>query len=114
MANFDKLLSTYSNFVSSRNSDYRECLLSRNTEILQTFLISRFAKVLVHAQALQISHLDACKQELATVKVAFGKINASADQDLFIDHHIRPFVLPADWTFEPCSIHYDTASSSIL
>lgn len=81
------------------------------TEELQTRLVVRFAKVLLHAQDLQLSHQDTLKTRIVAAETALGAIDPTRDQDLFIEHNIRPFTAPADWTFEPASIHYDTASS---
>jgi formin-binding protein 1 len=78
--------------------------------VLQAFMISRFAKIVVHAQELQITHLNVCKGQLTIVSTAFGDVKPASDQDLFIDHNVRPFSVPAGWRFEPCPIHYDTAS----
>ena len=65
---------------------------------------------MLHAQALHINHLDVLKGRLVTVETAFGEVNTSKDQELFIDHNIRPFIAPVDWTFEPCGTHYDTVN----
>jgi hypothetical protein len=86
-------------------------MLTIRIEILQTRLVERFTKILLHSQALQSSHLDALKSRLAAVETAFGDVNPSKDQDLFIEHNIRPFSAPSVWKFEPCAVHYDTASS---
>ncbi|KAJ6621842.1 hypothetical protein B0H10DRAFT_2162903 [Mycena sp. CBHHK59/15] len=55
-------------------------------EILQSRLVTRFAKILTHAQALQLTHLDVLKTRLAGP--------------------------PSDWKFEPCVNHYDTEAMS--
>ena len=39
---------------------------------------------------------------------ALGRVDVQKDQELFIEHNIRPFTAPGDWVFEPCSMHYDT------
>lgn len=74
--------------------------------------MTRFTKVLGHCQALQIKHLDGLKGRLTTVEVVLGQVDPTQDQALFIDHNLRPFSAPADWTFEPCSSHYDTVRGS--
>jgi len=63
--------------------------------------------ILGHAQALTSSHLDTLKKRVGVVEQALGDVSAGKDQNLFIDFNIRPFVAPADWTFEPCASHYD-------
>lgn len=82
------------------------------SEILQTRLIARFAKILVHSQALQMSHLDVVKNRLAGVEAKLGDIDSTADQAIFIEHNIRPFSAPNDWKFEPCTNYYDTVFAS--
>ncbi|KAF7985605.1 hypothetical protein HWV62_3913 [Athelia sp. TMB] len=77
-------------------------------EELQTRLTARFTQVMLHAQQLQLQHQDGLKGRIAIVQTAVGQVNPVQDQDLFVDHNIRPFSAPADWTFEPCSSHYDT------
>lgn len=80
----------------------------RWAEDLQTQLLNKFSKIMMHAQALHSRHLDSLKSRVATVETAFDEQSPSQDQDLFIEHNIRPFSPPADWSFEPCTIHYDT------
>ncbi|KAF9778598.1 hypothetical protein BJ322DRAFT_1091523 [Thelephora terrestris] len=75
---------------------------------LQTGIIEKATKVLSHAQALTSNHLDTLKKRVGVVEQALGNISAEKDQNLFIDFNVRPFVAPADWTFEPCASHYDT------
>jgi formin-binding protein 1 len=64
--------------------------------------------VLRHAQGLQLGHHDALKNQLSIADVAISEINPKKDQELFIEHNLRAFGCPADWTFEPCASHYDT------
>ena len=63
---------------------------------------------MVEAQDLHNKHLDTLKTRVSAANAAFGVINPSRDQDIFIDHNIRPFSAPPDFQFEPCGIHYDT------
>ena len=81
------------------------------SEELQTRLVSRFDKVLLHAQALQVAHHDVLKSRVVAAETSIGKVDSTCDQDLFVDHNVRAFVAPGDWTFEPCASHYDTASA---
>ncbi|KAI3616200.1 hypothetical protein WG66_014005 [Moniliophthora roreri] len=76
-------------------------------ELLQARLVERFTKILLHAQALQLSHLDVLKGRLAALEASLGQVDPPKDQDLFIEFNIRPFSAPADWTFEPCHNFYD-------
>ncbi|KAJ8523239.1 hypothetical protein ONZ45_g333 [Pleurotus djamor] len=80
---------------------------------LQTRLVDRFVKILLHSQALQQSHLDAVKSRLAVVEGALGGVNPTKDEGLFIEYNVRTFNVPGDWAFEPCTIHYDTAEMSV-
>lgn len=79
-------------------------------ENLQSRLVMRFVQVMLHAQHMQQQHQDGLKGRIAVVQSAVGEVNTIQDQDLFVDHNIRPFSAPSDWTFEPCSSHYDTVS----
>ncbi|KAG6908313.1 hypothetical protein DXG01_005349 [Tephrocybe rancida] len=82
-------------------------------ELLQRRLVERFSKILQHSQSLQLFHLESLKGRVTRVDAAFGQADPIKDQDLFIDYNLRPFTAPDDWTFEPCSTHYDTASVSL-
>ncbi|KAH9161158.1 hypothetical protein EDB89DRAFT_2116931 [Lactarius sanguifluus] len=74
--------------------------------------ITNVVTVLQHAQALQLSHHDALKNQASVVGVALTEINSKKDQAVFIEHNLRPFASPTDWSFEPCASHYDTRSMS--
>lgn len=80
---------------------------------LQSNYITNVVTVLQHAQALQLSHQDALKNQASVVVVALTEINSKKDQALFIEHNLRPFDSPTDWSFEPCAAHYDTAEVSV-
>ncbi|KAJ7245019.1 hypothetical protein B0H12DRAFT_1128298 [Mycena haematopus] len=82
-------------------------------QTIQRRLVTRFAKVLGHSVALQTSHMDTLKAHLDRVEVALTQVDSSRDQDLFIEHNIRPFKAPSDWKFEPCATHYDTEEMSV-
>ncbi|KAF7980468.1 hypothetical protein HWV62_37940 [Athelia sp. TMB] len=92
---------------AAKSKFYGEDLVALEDE-LQTRLTARFTQVMLHAQQLQLQHQDGLKGRIAIVQTAVGQVNPIQDQDLFVDHNIRPFSAPADWTFEPCSSHYDT------
>lgn len=91
------------------------CFLSNKTpEELQTRLVDNCTYILLQAQAIQASHQEVLTDRLASVTAALNGIQSHKDQNLFIDLNIRPFSLPSDWSFEPCTSHYDTASCLIL
>jgi hypothetical protein len=83
-------------------------------ERLQAQLVERFAKVLLLAQRLQVTHIENLRERIGHVEAKVNQIQTSEDQVLFIDHNIRPFTTPDDWKFEPCPVHYDTVSDSPL
>ena len=64
------------------------------------------------AQALQLTHYDSLKNQVSAVDTAISLVDPKKDQELFIEHNLRPFDCPADWTFEPCASHYDTVSKT--
>ncbi|KAG2010325.1 hypothetical protein CC2G_013159 [Coprinopsis cinerea AmutBmut pab1-1] len=80
---------------------------------LQTRLIQRFAKILEHCQTLQIQHLDTVKSRIQNVQARLNAVDPVKDEELFINHNIRPFSEPLDWKFEPCAGHYDTDAMSV-
>ncbi|KAG2065715.1 hypothetical protein BDR04DRAFT_1108021 [Suillus decipiens] len=80
---------------------------------LQTRLVMDFVGVMTEAQNIQLSHQDILKDRLATISVALTEVRPDKDQALFVECNIRPFSLPDNWVFEPCSIHYDTADICI-
>ncbi|CAA7269111.1 unnamed protein product [Cyclocybe aegerita] len=82
-------------------------------QAMQRRLVERFVQVLLQSQKLHLSHLDSLKSRVANVEEKLKQVDVVRDQDLFIDHNVRPFIAPDDWKFEPCSIHYDTDSMSI-
>ncbi|EGN98055.1 hypothetical protein SERLA73DRAFT_55208 [Serpula lacrymans var. lacrymans S7.3] len=80
---------------------------------LQTRLVTKFVGILLQAQTIQIMHHDTLKDRFASVESALKAIDAGKDQDLFADHNIRPFTVPNDLRFEPCSSHYDTVYMNV-
>ncbi|KAH8994342.1 hypothetical protein EDB86DRAFT_3078196 [Lactarius hatsudake] len=80
---------------------------------IQSNYITNIVTVLQHAQALQLSHHDALKNQASVVGVALTEINPKKDQAVFIEHNLRPFASPTDWSFEPCASHYDTAEVNV-
>ncbi|KAF7314469.1 hypothetical protein MKEN_00919900 [Mycena kentingensis (nom. inval.)] len=82
-------------------------------EILLSRLALRFAKILGHAQTIQLTHLDALKDRVVRAEKALGDVNPAKDQALFIEHNLRPFAVPGDWKFEPCAIYHDTDAMNI-
>ncbi|KAH7870924.1 uncharacterized protein C8R40DRAFT_1240138 [Lentinula edodes] len=87
--------------------------LENQLQAVQTRLVNKFAKILLHAQALQISHLDVLKNRLAENEARLNEVNPSKDQDLYIEYNIRPFSAPSDWKFEPCATFYDNEEMSV-
>ncbi|KAH6912884.1 hypothetical protein BKA70DRAFT_778610 [Coprinopsis sp. MPI-PUGE-AT-0042] len=80
---------------------------------LQSRLVQRFAHVLSYCQALQMQHLDVLKSRVESVQSKLSVIDPVSDGELFINYNIRPFTVPHDWKFEPCSGHYDTGDMSV-
>ena len=64
--------------------------------------------VMAQAQLLYKGHLDVLRGHIDGVESRLAAVNAQADQELFIEHNIRPFTKPGDWSFEPAAVHYDT------
>lgn len=82
-------------------------------QALLTRLVQRFSKIMLHSQALESAHLDTLKSRVLAVETAFSAVNTDQDQQLFIDHNIRPFSAPPDFKFEPCTNYYDTDEMSV-
>ncbi|CAL1712731.1 unnamed protein product [Somion occarium] len=80
---------------------------------LQSQLLRKFSDILVEAQGIHNKHLDTLKSRVASTETALKAIDPAHDQDLFIDHNVRPFSAPTDWQFEPCDIHYDSGDMSV-
>jgi hypothetical protein len=93
---------------------YDSLVTVKMVEIIQRRLVERFTKILLHSQSLQLGHLDNLKSRINGVELALGKVDPAKDQDLFIEHNLRPFSVPGDWVFEPCATHYDTVGSFYL
>ncbi|KAF8488671.1 hypothetical protein F5888DRAFT_1796322 [Russula emetica] len=87
------------------------------TEVLSAIENSNYiinvAAVLHLAQTLQSSHYDALKSQVSVVDGAISSVDPKKDQELFIEHNLRPFDSPTDWTFEPCSRYYDTEEVNV-
>ncbi|EPS98414.1 hypothetical protein FOMPIDRAFT_1037483 [Fomitopsis schrenkii] len=79
-------------------------------QTLQTQLVERFVAVMTQAQLLYKGHLDVLRGHIDGVEGRLAAVNAQADQELFIEHNIRPFTKPGDWSFEPAAVHYDTGN----
>jgi formin-binding protein 1 len=62
----------------------------------------------------QFNHYDALRNQVSVVDTAISSVDPKKDQELFIEHNLRPFDSPTDWTFEPCSRYYDTVSEMDL
>ncbi|KZT64927.1 hypothetical protein DAEQUDRAFT_732022 [Daedalea quercina L-15889] len=82
-------------------------------QTLQTQLIERFVVIMTDAQMLQKGHLDTLRTHIDGVESRLASVNAQADQELFIEHNIRPFTKPGDWAFEPAAVHYDTGGMAV-
>ncbi|CCM05936.1 uncharacterized protein FIBRA_08175 [Fibroporia radiculosa] len=94
---------------------YKEDLpaLEDQFQTLHSQLITKLACIMLQAQALQKNHLDTLSGHIAAAEGKIGAISPRADQDLFIEHNIRAFMLPPDWSFEPCATHYDSGDMSV-
>ena len=73
-----------------------------------------FVGVMTEAQKIQLSHQDILKDRIAIISAALIEVQPDKDQALFADCNIRPFNIPSDWVFEPCSSHYDTVGLTDL
>ncbi|KAI0287946.1 hypothetical protein BC826DRAFT_1168600 [Russula brevipes] len=89
------------------------CTIENVSQHLQSNYITNVATVLRHAQALQLTHYDTLKNQVSAVDASISSVDPKKDQELFIEHNLRPFGAPADWTFEPCAIHYDTEELNV-
>ncbi|KAJ7600812.1 hypothetical protein C8J56DRAFT_1074375 [Mycena floridula] len=72
---------------ATKDKFYSEDLpaLEDEFQMIQTRLVKRFSKILLHAQALQMSHMDTLKSRLANVERCLNDIDPAKDQDIFID-----------------------------
>ncbi|KZT55457.1 hypothetical protein CALCODRAFT_351963 [Calocera cornea HHB12733] len=80
---------------------------------LQTSLTTRLTSILSGCTMLHLAHIQRITTHQASNKKALESVNPANDQNLFIQYNQRPFTLPADWSFEPCAAHYDTAEVSL-
>ncbi|KXN83109.1 Protein BZZ1 [Leucoagaricus sp. SymC.cos] len=80
---------------------------------LQTQLVERLVKILLHGQSLQLGHLENLKKRINNAEIKLNQVQPLQDQALFINHNVRPFSAPGDWKFEPCTLHYDTDNMSV-
>ncbi|TFY60166.1 hypothetical protein EVJ58_g5319 [Rhodofomes roseus] len=97
-----------SNKIKDRFYDEDLPSLEDQFQTLQAQLLERFVVIMVQAQLLQKGHLDTLRTHIEGVEGRLAAVNPQADQELFIEHNIRPFTKPGDWVFEPCAVHYDT------
>ncbi|KAF7795164.1 hypothetical protein EIP86_006313 [Pleurotus ostreatoroseus] len=92
-----------------------DMLNSKNVYILSTALANS-AKSKYFGEDLpafeDVSSLS-LKSRVASVDEAFRALNPAQDQTLFIEHNVSHFAEPPDWSFEPCSTHYDTDDMSV-
>ncbi|KAF9519700.1 hypothetical protein BS47DRAFT_1324420 [Hydnum rufescens UP504] len=85
----------------------------RTLEVLQTSITSRLINILQNYSAFTASHLSTLAQTVEILQKTLGGVDHSKDHELFIEYNRRPFTVPSDWSFEPCSSFYDTADMSI-
>ena len=85
-----------------------------NVESLQTQLLTKFATIVRRAQDIHSGHLDALKSRVVATEDAFRAMDPGQDQNLFIEYNASAFSEPPDWSFEPCSSHYDTVIDTFL
>lgn len=78
--------------------------------MLQTQVLVKLSTIVRQAQTIQTGHLDSLKSRVTTTDAAFQALDPAKDQALFIEHNASHFAEPPDWSFEPCSTHYDTVS----
>jgi len=105
------LISTaIANHVKAKFYDEDLPQLENEIQTLQRRMVERWVKVLLHSQQLELNYLDGLKSRVAGVEAKLLQVEVVKDQDLFIDYNLRSFIAPDNWTFEPCSIHYDTVS----
>lgn len=71
-------------------------------------MLSQFSAIVRLSQGLHTQHASSLQTRFYAVETSFQNLNPAADQDIYIDHNIRPFSPPKDVTFEPCHNHYDT------
>ncbi|KAI0301167.1 hypothetical protein B0F90DRAFT_1817183 [Multifurca ochricompacta] len=83
------------------------------TRVENSNYITNAVTVLRHAQTLQLGHQDTLKEHVSVVDAALTEVDPKKDQNLFIEHNLRPFSSPTDWSFEPCASHYDTEDINI-
>ncbi|KAK7048535.1 hypothetical protein R3P38DRAFT_1868987 [Favolaschia claudopus] len=108
------LISTaIANNVKAKFYDQDLPALEDQFQIIQSRLVIRFAKILSHSVALQSGQLDVLKTHLSRLEGVLAQVDPTRDQDIFIEHNIRPFKAPSDWKFEPCVNHYDTDAMSV-
>ncbi|PCH40000.1 hypothetical protein WOLCODRAFT_136602 [Wolfiporia cocos MD-104 SS10] len=104
---------TNSNKVKAKFFNEDLPALEDQFQTLHTQLMIKFASIMTQAQALQKNHLDVLKTHIVATEGRLSAINPKNDQNLFIEHNIRAFMVPSDWSFEPCSTHYDTPEMSV-
>lgn len=81
-------------------------------EMLQTHVLIKLSTIVRQAQTIQSGHLDSLKSRVTATDAAFQALDPAKDQVLFIEHNVSHFAEPPDWSFEPCSTHYDTVSDN--
>ena len=79
---------------------------------MQKSLLYQLSSIVKSAQALQASHLTAIQAQILSVQKAFEQVDAAKDQNVFIEHNIRPFNPALTWAFEPSPGYYDNVSTS--
>lgn len=77
-------------------------------EEVQKSLLANLVAILLTAQSIHTTHFSALQTRSSVVQKTLEQVNTAKDQDLFIDHNVRPYTDPLDWEFEPCVGHYDT------
>jgi len=88
-------------------------VIENDFQRLQSNLLRGLTIILQQAQALQTNHLSNLQSRVTAAQQALAAIDIVKDQDLFVTYNLRPFTVPGDWGFEPCTGYYDTGEMSV-
>jgi hypothetical protein len=81
------------------------------SEDVQANTVLRLVDILLQSQSITHNHLDLLRTKIEAAETVLGGVNVAQDQSILVTWNLRAYSAPKKFTFEPCLIFYDNAST---
>ncbi|KAN0059693.1 Protein BZZ1 [Thecaphora frezii] len=100
---------------AAKQKFYQEDLpaVENGLQSLWTLTTQRTASSVARASNLFVNHYNLLSTKHKKVEEGKGKVNPNQDQQLFIEHNKQRWQEPREWSFEPCSVFFDSPDMSV-